>query len=530
MTISDIIYQLRVGADLSQEKFASMLNVSRQAVQKWETGTAKPDLDKLIAISKFFNISLDALVFGDDARVTEEMTYDKTVKPNSARVYSWENYAQQLPNEYRQSWDEGLDVETYKGVFSEVARLSPGAEKDLLADALYQIVACADVRKGYPYHEPSALDGIRFLRADCDFDHALPSREMLADKIRGAWYGRIAGCLLGKPIEGIRTDELVPFLTETGNYPMHRYILHTDITDDIVSRYRFHFKGRAYPDTITEAPVDDDTNYTVLSQLLVRRYGRDFKPYDVSRIWVTQQSIEAYCTSERVVYRNFIDGYAPPSSAVYKNPYREWLGAQIRADYYGYINPGDPRGAAEMAWRDASVSHVKNGIYSAMYIAALIACAAVTADLREAVGTALSQIPTASRLYEALSRLVTRYDEGVTKEACFADIHEHYDEHNPYVWCHSIPNTLIVTAALLYGGGDFGASICMAVETGFDTDCNGATVGSVLGMLCGYDAIDPAWVTPFGGKLATTIFSVGTAEIEMLVQKTLDHLDQTDLP
>ncbi len=524
MSLFNVIYQLRVSADLSQEKFASLLNVSRQAVQKWETGTAKPDLDKLIAISKFFNISLDALVFGDDARITEEMTYDKTVKPNSARVYSWENYAQQLLNEYRQSLDEGLEIEAYKGVFSEVARLQPGAEKDMLADSLYQIVACAPIRKDYPYHEPSAWNGIDYLKAGNDFCAPPPQRELLEDRVRGAWYGRIAGCLLGKPIEGIRTDELIPFLTASGNYPMHRYILSTDITDEVVERYKFHFKGRAYPDVISEVPYDDDTNYTVLSQLLISRYGRDFKPYDVSRIWVTQQSIESYCTSERVVYRNFIDGFAPPSSAVYKNPYREWLGAQIRADYYGYINPGDPQAAAEMAWRDASVSHVKNGIYSAMFVAAMIACAAVTGDMRRIIETALAQIPTASRLCEALTRLLRRYDGGVSREECFADIHESYDEYNPYVWCHAIPNTLIVTAALLYGGGDFGASVCMAVETGFDTDCNGATVGSVLGMRNGFLAIDPVWTEPLGGRLTTTVFSVGTAEIEDLVQKTLSHI------
>ena len=524
MTLANIIYQLRMDADLSQEKFASLLNVSRQAVQKWETGTAKPDLDKLIAISKFFNISLDALVFGDDARVPEELTYDKTMKPNSTKVYSWENYAQQLASEYRQSREEGLQIEAYKGVFSEISRLQPGAEKDRLADALYHIVATAEVKRDYPYHEPSSLDAIRYLKKSCMFQRPLPERDVLKDKVRGAWYGRICGCLLGKPIEGIHTDELVPFLKESGNYPMRRYILSSDITDEVVEKYKFKFKGRAYPDTISEAPVDDDTNYTVLSQLVVQRYGREFKPYDVSRMWVTQQSIESYCTSERVAYRNFIDGYAPPSSAVYKNPYREYLGAQIRADYYGYINPGDPVSAAEMAWRDASISHVKNGIYGAMFIAAVVASAAATEDIREMLGVGIAEIPTASRLYEEVNRILQMYDAGASKEEVFADIHAHYDEHNSYDWCHVIPNALVVTAALLYGKGDFARSVCMAVETGFDTDCNGATVGSILGMRNGFSGIDAVWTEPLHGRLATTVFSVGVASIDELVERTMTHL------
>ena len=86
-------------------------------------------------------------------------------------------------------------------------------------------------------------------------------------------------------------------------------------------------------------------------------------------------------------------------------------------------------------------------------------------------------------------------------------------------------NAMIVAASLLYGNGDFGKSICMAVETGFDTDCNGATVGSILGMANGISSIDDVWKKPINNKLHTSIFGVGTVNITDVVELTMKHIE-----
>ena len=61
MALSEKLYTLRKKSGLSQEQLAEQLNVSRQAISKWESGTSTPESDKLIAISQYFNVSLDYL-------------------------------------------------------------------------------------------------------------------------------------------------------------------------------------------------------------------------------------------------------------------------------------------------------------------------------------------------------------------------------------------------------------------------------------------------------------------------------------
>ena len=177
-----------------------------------------------------------------------------------------------------------------------------------------------------------------------------------------------------------------------------------------------------------------------------------------------------------------------------------------------------------MAWRDASLSHVKNGIYGEMFVAAMLAAAAETDDMPDIIRCGLGQIPYTSRLYEAISGVLDGYLAGKTKEKCFEEISARYDEMNKHDAVHTIPNAMIVAAALLYGGGDYSKSICTAVEAGFDTDCNGATVGSILGMINGIDSIPEHWIRPIGDIAHTTVFGCETVKISDCVKLTLKHI------
>lgn len=449
---------------------------------------------------------------------------ENQICPDYSGEYYWDSYCKTLDIELKQCIDEGLDIDEFKATFEKAIVMPYSKEQADLADELFEKIINAKVKPDYKYNEPSDLDGIRALRKPYSYKKNALNDDLLYEKIKGAWYGRISGCLLGKPLEGIKTKELYPLLKETGNYPLSRYVVSSEITEEMIEKYDFWLKDKAWADVIDCAPIDDDTTYTVLAQILIDKYGHDFKPKDMAKLWLQSQPIEKYFTAEKVAYTNFINGYAPPCSAMYKNPYREWIGAQIRGDYFGYITPGNAELGAEYGFRDACISHIKNGIYGEMFASAMLSCAAVAENVTDVIKGGLAEIPATSRLYNAVYDIINKYENGVSQEDCISFIHNKYNEFDPHNSVHTIPNALIVVIALLYGNGDFGKSVCLAVQIGYDTDCNAATVGSVLGMLNGFDSIGDEWVKVLNNKLDTGITGMGIVGISDLVDKTILHI------
>ena len=521
MNISEKIYALRTKSGITQEAFAEKLDVSRQSVQKWETGVNLPTIDKLIAIAKMFNVSMDYFCDRADAELFAGRT-DKEYVPDYGKMSSWESYAKSLDVEYRQLVDEGKDVENLKDIFLAVEKMPLSKYKDDIADTLFKLVDSLPIRSDYEFVEPNDYDAIKALSDGCpkNDDSAKPEGEVLLNKVKGGWYGRICGCYLGKPLEAVRMPDMKKILTRTGNYPLHRYVDREDVENIDLSDVGHVIKQLAYPRDFNRMPPDDDTNYMLIAYEVLKRNGRDFTSSDVAEVWLSTQTKHPYCTAERVAYINLINGYAPPKSGEYKNAYREWIGAQIRADFYGYINPGDPEAAAEMAYRDARISHVKNGIYGSMWVAAMIAEAYVTDDMKRIIQIGLSQIPSSSRLHKAVTNIIEMHEKGVSAEDCISDIRTRWDEFTAYDWCHTISNAEIVTAALLYGIKDYGKSICLAVGACFDTDCNGATVGSVVGTAIGYNAIPEYWKDRVHDTLESMLFGYSSVSISDMAEKT----------
>lgn len=370
-------------------------------------------------------------------------------------------------------------------------------------------------------------DGLADIRAACPKTCAPSACDAggvdIEDAVRGAWLGRVGGCLLGKPVEGLTARQIGAILAEQDNWPLRGYIRRP--TDALVAAERIAAsEHRTYIDVIDGVPEDDDINYTVIGLLVMEQFGLGFTPEDVAGTWLARLPLLSTCTAERVAYRNVALGILPPASARHGNPYREWIGAQIRADAYGYAALGDPRLAAELAWRDASVSHIANGLYGAMWAAAMIAFAPFADSPRAIIERGLGEIPEPARLAVDLRAVVAWHDAGAAYDEAVARLHARWQESNPHHWCHVISNAQVVAIGLLWGDDDPGLSICRAVQPAFDTDCNGATVGSIMGMRHGAAAL-PAWLTaPLSRPIESGVRGYHRFDVETVARRTLDVL------
>ena len=443
---------------------------------------------------------------------------------------TWVQPEDLLAHELRQSADEGRAVASvaarWTAAGGEAAAPHGGAsqpaappELRALARELLDELAALPVDPQLTAAEPNGLIEI-FGAAEPMPGLSMPGWAT-ADRILGGWRGRAAGCLLGKPVEKIPRAGIRELLEATGRWPLNDYFTARGLPAEVSERWPWNkaSRGTSLVENIDGMPEDDDLNYPLLGLLLLEQHGEDFTEDQVAQLWLTHLPGGRVFTAERAAYRNLLDGYSPPETATYRNPFREWIGAQIRGDVYGWANPGDPRGAAMPAWRDARISHTRNGIYGAMYAAALVSAACVAEDMDSVLDAGLSVVPAESRFAHAVRfarDLATEHAGNVE-----AAVDELYDAYGDLHWVHVLNNAALSTLALASSGGDFEAGICAVVAGGWDTDSNGATVGSVLGTLCGAKALPTRWIAPLHDRLATSLPGMNELRFTNLAARTL---------
>lgn len=436
---------------------------------------------------------------------------------------TWVQPEDLVGHEFRQAREEGKNVDAIEQRWLGAGGAPApgrGASQEPVAPALRALaLELLDELDAMPRplagEEPDGFDEI-LAQAD-----PVPARAAVdvPERIAGAWLGRAAGCVLGKPVENIPREGIRAIAEATGNWPVAGWFTAEGLPEEVSERWPWNRASRptSLAENIDGIPEDDDLNFTMLGVALLERCGTGFDALDVAKIWLDYMPPGRIFTAERVAVRNLLEAYLPPETATRRNPFREWIGARLRVDAYGWAAPGDPVAAARMAWEDARVSHTANGVYAAMFMAAAHAASLSESSAAACAEAGLSVVPARSRLAEALR---TAHDLAGKHEWEVA-VDELYARYGAYHWVHAINNTALVAAALYAYDGDFSGGISAVVQGGLDTDTNGAAVGSILGALSGPAGIEERWSTPLQGRFASSLPGFDGITIDELVRRTL---------
>ena len=149
---------------------------------------------------------------------------------------------------------------------------------------------------------------------------------------------------------------------------------------------------------------------------------------------------------------------------------------------------------------------------AAAFVAAFAGAIPISSTLDEAVGVASREIPRDGGVSGAISLVRSL----VGAECAVEQIHERYAGLPPV---HALNNLALAVWALLSHEEDYSAAIGEVVAGGWDTDCNGATVGGLWG-LSGWP-IPERWTAPWQGRVAVALGGVGEFSLDDLVARTV---------
>ena len=376
------------------------------------------------------------------------------------------------------------------------------------------------LREDYPYVEPDEIEEIRAARPEEHRDTVdlFINEKEIRDKIHGGVFGRMIGCILGKPLEGYEChmEDIKTYLEPLGAWPLNDYVpqfspaqkrpLERDTVDSM--------KG-----FVSYVQADDDINYLVMGLKILEGWGRNFTHQFAALTWLHHVPLNGTFGPEHSRYVLYGNAFNPcrqpwlPEGEVWTeltsflNPDEDKIGAMIRGDVFGLMNPGRPAYAAELAWRDGYNTHKKTGLYAEMWVAATIAAAFHTFNPVEAMQIGLEQLPANAYYTECVKKAIDISLNEPDFEKAYDHIRELWDH---YGFAGTINETGAIVNALIHavdsrGLIDYEKAICNTVMQGWDTDCSGATAGCIAGVLAGYHNIPDKWLKPINNTFYSNI-------------------------
>jgi ADP-ribosylglycohydrolase len=334
------------------------------------------------------------------------------------------------------------------------------------------------------------------------------SLESYRDKVRGCWLGKNIGGTLGAPFEWLRQRNNVSFYTEDlGGLPF----------------------------------ANDDLDIQLLWLMALEKHGADYESTD-SRTLARYFShfVNPFWAEYGMAKVNLGRGLLPPFSGDFNNPYKDSCGSFIRTEIWACIAPGAPELAARFAYNDSIIDHAHGeGTVAALFVAALESAAFVCSDARRLIDGALESIGPETGVARAVRFVESCFDSGKEWTQARDGVLDGYRgygiktseaekrlgrEEGPLGW-DAPSNMGMLAIGLLYGGDDFGRTICTAVNCGEDTDCTGATAGSIWGIIHGGSAIPEEWKKPIGDRIVTMCLDIGDFGLHgHVLPKTIEEL------
>lgn len=344
------------------------------------------------------------------------------------------------------------------------------------------------------------------------------------DRVRGAWFARCAAVILGKPLEmGFDRMQVKEYLESVDAYPLADWVparsekLGIVLREDCIPSTRGH---------VAYVQSDDDIHYTICSLLLMERHGERFTLWDAAQNLLDNISYHWVWTADRMLYYNLtnIDMAEDIDAQLTRfgtqmNPWRESMCPQLKADFWGYITPGNLKRGARMIHRLSSLSATKNGLYGGLFVQGCTSAAMTEgATVKTIIEGGLSNIPEKCRLSEAISDVIRWHGMGRGWVWACDQIYEKYGR---WYFAGAMNNIAFIVLSLLEGDLDFERTIATAVMCGTDTDCNSANAGSIVGAAIGYDRLPKKWIDPLNDKVKSCVAGFGEGTITDLVERTI---------
>lgn len=337
------------------------------------------------------------------------------------------------------------------------------------------------------------------------------NRKDYLDKVLGCWMGKNIGGTLGAPFEWRRQLNNVKFYTQD---------LH----------------GEPLP--------NDDLDIQLLWLVAMEERGVNIDSHTLGEYWCLY--VDPHWSEYGIGRSNMRSGLLPPLSGSLRNDFKDSCGAFIRSEIWACIAPGQPALAAKYAFEDAVIDHGNGeGTYGEVFCAAMESAAFVVSDLRKLIDIGLSYIPkdcgvagavrTALRCFKAKKSWVAARDEilRLHRGSTFFNYPEHTSPRDRKKGFdkgklgYDAPSNIgILILGLLYGGHDFGKMLCITVNCGEDTDCTGATAGSLFGIIHGTKGIPKKWIDPIGRGIKTVALNLGDMSCGKTLPQTVDELTE----